>query len=228
MASTKQMQERARAKRAADALFAKIQPNTVNWVDDQYSRLLAAQQRNKLKADDGGYLNHIDRVRKSPFYLGEEATLAGTLVWHLDIAMLFDDMVLVCATTYNARGQICRSTLNQQGHQVYLSKHSQERLFKRLRTNSPDDFKKATKALLPYIMSPPSKVGEERTLEVPGLGTFYMVGVPTFGRPLEVGAEISMFADGRPITFTVTESILERVQQEMDSRPNWLVKTFID
>ena len=234
MASTQQMQARAKAKKKADALLAKLSnPNTTSWVDEGYSKLLAAQLVNKLSVashdlDRSCYLN---RMRKDFAYVCEEPIRGGTRVWFLDNSISRKGQVILSPFDYDEKGRrIEKSIFNGVNDTIYISKHGLERVYQRLRSNSLTDAKDCIKALLVLMGTPPEE-GEEAEVKVEG-GTFYLCSdnldvAAASGVPPDASDDhpVILHANemGNPIGTTTVGELRKR-----RTKPFWLVKTYID
>lgn len=239
MASTRQKQAEARAKRQADALLAKLtRPNTANWVDEGYSKLLAAQLYQKLDAasGDGGRTRTLERIRRDFSYVCEERIGNRTRAWFLDNSTCRPGNVIISHLDYNGAGQV-KTYLDDEYSPIYLTKHGLERVYQRLRSNSLTDAVQLIKELTK--LDKPKAIGEELTLKVSG-GRFELIS-----DALRIGDQISHFAyqlapdapPEQPVIIHVLDldilttagEIRTHLENARDSttEPFWVVKTYV-
>jgi hypothetical protein len=235
MATTQQKQAEARAKKKADAFFAKLtQPNTTSWVDGGYSRLLAAQLYQKLQAAAGDMHRtaYLNAVRKDFSYVCEEPIRNGVRVWFLDNSVSRPGTVVLSSYDYDINGKFVKESLATTCGQVLISKHGLERTYERLRSNSLTDAKDVIKQLLVLMKTPPKEVGEETEVKVPD-GTFYLVGDTmdlAAGRGIPLSAPdhhpvVMHYNPGTPQYQQVLGTVGEL--RAVMCHPFWVVRTYI-
>lgn len=178
MASSQEMMRRKREARVKAKGFAlPVVQNTTTWVDERYGSKLANQLYSTIQAEGAlGILSlSLPAFRRKISYLTEEIlSQSQTRVWYLDVSRARPGFLMLSSLVFTNNRVTTKSLMAQPDRSVYLSPHSQVRLYERLRTNSLSDFKEFVTSLGFLSKVPQVPLGTEAEVKVPG-GKFYLV-----------------------------------------------------
>ena len=217
--------QRATEKRLAkhlEEIQQRRRASTTEWVDEHYSERLAGQFYKAIKASK--FCKNLRSMREDVSYLTEYREPDGTYkVWIFDVT---EDGIGIgmYPVSYDHGGRYIRKSFGLT-ESVVLTIHAAQRLYQRLRTNSPDDVKEAVRALTGLSQVSEEDAGKTQTLRVPGFGRFELAVAPW-----QPAVEAMPNLSDDELVIVRGKGLCRWGDVKDNSRiiSTWIVKTFID